>query len=632
MKKNLLLVLGITFAISASAQVGIKHSLKLENKPVSSIENFEGYYNFAKNNNFTPKAGGDVLWTEDFSDITASGWTIDNGTQTGNDQGWATVTSSRTWASGNGIAKKILSTSGGNFLEVMNGKYTQTGATSPINVTYTATSPAITIPNPDVTVSFLQYGALFNDSQTMEVSVDGNNWIEVFSNNDRTTFVGNNPSAIYANPETATANLGFAGLPAATTTIYLRFKFTSRYSTDSNPMAWLTFGWMIDDMEVVENYGADLKLQAPLITSAGIRYSIVPASQGHEVAVVNSAVNNGSQDLNDVVSYTKFTTPTGEVFDTLLGAAELTAYNTDTIVHSIVLADSGTYTFSDFGVYFNGTDERPENDTTDYTYSIEFGGDYTYALDLGVATSYDTENENAEYHIGNVFDIYSAVEITGVDVYLYASGNVKSNPGTEMFASIRDYGGNFDEITRTENLSIESGYNNKWITLVFEEPVSLNADQSYVATVGTYGTADPNNYDLVVGVSGESLRGSSLAYYGSASNPGWFIAGNGGTPMVRMNFTPGIVSTKNLNESVKANIYPNPAKDAAVIDYNTAFDGNVTISVVDLSGRTVYTTSFANQAAGNNKVELNTSDFNAGVYQVVISANSSTITKKLVIR
>ena len=102
MKKNLLLVLGITFAISASAQVGIKHSLKLENKPVSSIENFEGYYNFAKNNNFTPKAGGDVLWTEDFSDITASGWTIDNGTQTGNDQGWATVTSSRTWASGNG--------------------------------------------------------------------------------------------------------------------------------------------------------------------------------------------------------------------------------------------------------------------------------------------------------------------------------------------------------------------------------------------------------------------------------------------------------------------------------------------------------------------------------------------------
>ncbi len=635
MKKNLLLVLGITFAFGASAQVSNKHSLNFENKPIKTIDNIGGYYNFSKdnNNNFTAKAGGDVLWSEDFT--LANGWVFDNQGQTAANTGWDTVTTTRSWATQyNIITKKILSTSGGNFLEVVNGKIIISGssqtADSPINVIYTATSPIISVPSPNVTVRFLQYGALFNDSQTMEVSVDGNNWIEVFSNNDRKT------QEAYLNPELAEANLGLAGLPAATTSLQFRFKFTSRYSTETTPMAWLAMGWMIDDIEVVENYSADLKLQEPLVTSEGVRYSKVPAAQGHQVAVLNSALNNGIDTLTDVMSYVKMTTPTGESIDTLAGNPLLASYIVDSIVHTFNLTDLGTYKVSDFGVYFNGTDEVPGNDTSNYSFALDFGGDI-YALDLGgTPNSYDYETENLEYRVGNVFDMYADAEVTGIDIFLYASGNTKSTVGTEIYGAVREYQGAGDNplLARTENYGIFATDNNKWITLVFEEPVQLYKDATYIATVETYGSGstDANVHDMVIGFSGESLRGSSLAYYASGSTTQWYIAGTGGTPMVRMNFTPGIVSTSNLNESLKVNIYPNPAKDAAVIDYNTAFDGNVTVSVVDLSGRTVYTNTFANQTAGNNKVELNTSDFNAGVYQVVINANSSTVTKKLVIR
>lgn len=637
MKKNLLLVFGVTLGLSASAQVGNKNHFDFQQKPANKIETFGGTYNFKKvNETFTAKAAGDTIWSEDFTDIDATGWTIDNGSQNAANTGWATVASSRTWATGNGVQKTPQSTSGGKFLEVMNGAYTQTGANSPANVTYYATSPAIEVPSPGVTVKFQQYGALFNDSQTMEVSVDKNTWIEVFSNNERTAFLGNNPSAIYDRPEEVEANIGLAGLPANTDTIYLRFKWTSRFASDLNPMAWLTFGWMIDDLLVVENNDLDLKNETPFVSSEGIKYSIIPTGHGHEIAVVNPVLNNGTDTLHNVTSYVTMTYPNKTFVDTLASSNPyLAPYAADTIVHSIDLTASGMvegdYTISGFQSYASEADVDSTNNKNSYEHKFKYGG-MIYALDGGVAETYDAENENAEFHVGNAFDMYADAKLTGVDVYLYAQGNVKSTLGTEFFASLREYKDGFPEIARTENIEVYASFNNKWITLVFDEPVDVYNNSTYLVTVGTYGTGnDPaQSIDLAVGYSGQSLTQTSLAYYGS--QPNWYLASGGGTPMVRMNFTPDLVSTEKLNESVKANIYPNPANDKAIVDYNTAFDGDVTISVVDLSGRTVYTNTFANQTAGNNKVELDVNNYNAGVYQVVISANSSTITKKLVVK
>jgi len=637
MKKNLFLLAGIMFSFGAFAQSGFKRMTNFTERPATVSTDLGSVYDFSNktsNNQFTAKAGGDVLWSEDFSDGTD--WTLNNNGQTGADFGWALVTSTRSWAAPNyGIAKQINSTSGGQFLDVVNGKYNNANPTSAINVTYTATSPAITIANPNVTVSFQQYGAEFNDSQIMQVSTDGTTFVKAYSNDDvKTSYNGSNPSAIYPNPDNVLVNLGTLGLDPTATTLYIRFVWTSRFPSESSPMAWLGFGWMIDDINVLENYANDLKVGDPIVSSAGIRYSIIPSAQAQTVGAFNALINNGSGDLANAKSIVTITTPDGSNADTL--AANLNpipAYAADTIGHEVQLATEGTYTVSNFNATADGTDEQPANNASPYTYSFQYGGDI-YALDLGAQNQegYDYEQDNAEFHIGNVFDMYADADLTGIDVYLYASGNLTSTPGTEIFGTIRNYDNDYTAIQSTPTFEISADQNNKWTTLVFDEPVHLTANTTYFATVGTYGSgADPNtSNDLVVGFSGQSLRGTSLAYYGSQQD--WFIAGSGGTPMVRMNFTPGLVSTKNLSESVKVNIYPNPAKDVAVVDYNTAFDGDVTISVVDMSGRTVYNKTFANQAKGNNKVELNVNDFNAGVYTVVIAANSSRVTKKLVVK
>lgn len=624
MKKNLLLVLGLGLGLNATAQVGIKN-LPLKEKPTKSVESITGYHNFSNaENTFTPKAGGDTLFSDNFE--TANNWTFDNAGQTGADFGWAVVSTSRKWYQA--INNRVNSVSGGKFLEVMNGVYNNGNPNSATGIVYTATSKAIAIPNNNVTVSFRQYGALFNDSQIMEVSSDSTNWVQVFTNNDRTVFNGGDASAIYANPEFINVNIGTAGIPSTATNLYVRYKFTSRFDSQTNGLAWITFGWMIDDFTVTENLESDLRSTGSFVSSAGIRYSKIPTSQKHDVPVANTMLNNGSLDLTDVKSYMKLTTPTTTINDTILVSPSLASYAADTAVHEIVLTNEGTYSVSDLGVTFNGVDEDTTNNKSNYNFSFNFGGSI-YALDQGTATNYDYENDNAEYHVGNAFDIYQNVEATGIDIYLYAStnGSVKSTEGTEIFGAIRRYDSGFPLIDATPLFQVSASDNNKWSTLVFEQPVALTSNSTYLVTVGTYGSGDQTGYDLVIGGSGVSLGGTSLAYYGTD----WYRA-SGATPMVRLNLTPGIVSTKNIAESVKANVYPNPAKDNVVIDYNTAFDGDVKVSIVDLTGKAVYANSFANQAAGNNKIELNVNNFTAGVYQVVIEANSSIVTKKLVIK
>lgn len=77
------------------------------------------------------------------------------------------------------------------------------------------------------------------------------------------------------------------------------------------------------------------------------------------------------------------------------------------------------------------------------------------------------------------------------------------------------------------------------------------------------------------------------------------------------------------NNKIAFGIYPNPANESVVI---SGLTGNETISIVDMAGRTVLTT----QNTGASQT-LNVADFQAGVYNVIVSANGIKSTKKLTI-
>lgn len=80
------------------------------------------------------------------------------------------------------------------------------------------------------------------------------------------------------------------------------------------------------------------------------------------------------------------------------------------------------------------------------------------------------------------------------------------------------------------------------------------------------------------------------------------------------------------------NVYPNPANEEATVSFELANASDVAITVTDLSGKAVYSTSMSNVAAGLTEVAINTSSLSNGVYVVNVASDNAVSTQQLVIR
>lgn len=74
------------------------------------------------------------------------------------------------------------------------------------------------------------------------------------------------------------------------------------------------------------------------------------------------------------------------------------------------------------------------------------------------------------------------------------------------------------------------------------------------------------------------------------------------------------------------NMYPNPAQSDVNFDLNLNNSGDVTIRVMDVTGRIVLNENKGNLSAGTHKLKLNTVDLSNGVYvyQVMVGAETTT--------
>ena len=91
----------------------------------------------------------------------------------------------------------------------------------------------------------------------------------------------------------------------------------------------------------------------------------------------------------------------------------------------------------------------------------------------------------------------------------------------------------------------------------------------------------------------------------------------------------GLNEVENIISSMT--IYPNPAKDNATIDITLSQNSVATIKVVDLMGRNVIDLGTKSMKAGQNTIELNTSNLNNGMYFVKVASENGVVTKKITI-
>lgn len=568
------------------------------------------------------KALGVTIWTNNFD--TPAEWVIDNSGQAGGAFGWTIDATSDGWYDPNGIS----STSGGNYAEVSNGDASQ--GTQALDVIYTLTlATPLDIPNlpgntantDQVTLQYEQYGALFNDAQVTQISVDGGtNWIDIRDNRDYHSVLSASGGSAYPNPETVSINLA-PYITGNASNVSLRFEWTTNYPTlSTNPNVWITYGWYIDDIKIVTNPDNDLEAQMPYWGSVGLHYFQIPVDQVAPIDFTTNAFNNGIATQNNATLDVDVNT--GAWTGSSAAGVNIAAGTYDSLVCTTQYTPAavvGSHTVV-WGVSQDETDDIPGNNmNADINFDVT---DCIYARDNGV-TDGSTYNQGNGYEAGNLFDVFNATIISAIDVRISSSSVAGASLYCKLY-SIDPTTGDFILEDQTDYYTIQNGDLGSTITMpLLSGGFSLTGGETYLVTAGSDGDGGATN-DFVVATAGDSDPQTSFYY--DATDLTWYYTTS--TPVVRMNFCTG-----GLNEGSiinKVNLYPNPVADELNINYELNNGSDVTIVVTDITGKVVAEVSNADQAAGQQTVNINTTGFANGMYTVSINTEAGNITRKFV--
>lgn len=121
-----------------------------------------------------------------------------------------------------------------------------------------------------------------------------------------------------------------------------------------------------------------------------------------------------------------------------------------------------------------------------------------------------------------------------------------------------------------------------------------------------------------------------------------WLAANSGVPVLKITTTSGssqIEYQDNLMVGINDNvlpiyhlkIFPNPAKESIVIDFQSLKKEQISISLKDINGKIVKEIYSGDIEKGNNLILLSLSEFSNGYYFLDMVFTNSTITEKLVI-
>ncbi len=93
----------------------------------------------------------------------------------------------------------------------------------------------------------------------------------------------------------------------------------------------------------------------------------------------------------------------------------------------------------------------------------------------------------------------------------------------------------------------------------------------------------------------------------------------------------GPVGLVELKDNQQIGIYPNPAKDFAVVGIKLNQASSIAITVYDITGKVVYNNAASKIEAGQNEIKINTTEFASGTYNVVVTTDSGILKDKLIV-
>ena len=556
---------------------------------------------------------GAVIWSSDFS--TPTDWDIDNNGQSGGNFGWNINATKEGWAN-NATQGIINSTSGGNFAELGNGVPSATSQKLGVNYYLTTAAPIDITGETDLILTFLQNGALFNDLQEFQISLNGTNWVTVGDNTDKGV-LSQAGGLAYANPSQERIDIS-SYVPNGSTQLWIRFHWTSRFPTQTtNPNVWLTYGWNIDDVAITNSAEYDLAITEDYWGTAGLAYFKIPTTQIAPIDFSLNVKNEGTLAMTNAeynVGITGAATFNGSSTPADINPdQEDSLFITTQFTPTVVGTYNVTRTFA-----ADSTDDVPTNNVLGANFSFAVTN-HIYARDNGVADGY-VDNGTDLFQAGNFFDIWANQTLKGVDVR-FATGTPANS---DVYARIHKIeNGSIVWVGESPVVTLAANQINTNITLLLTSPIQMEAGVTYFVMVGTYspnvkiataGTSVPQTSFFV---DGDDITVQANRYYTTE------------TPWVRLNFDPSL-SVEELTSASNLSVYPNPFAGTTEVKFDLKADASVSAVVTDLSGRTVATVPASKMAAGSQTIAIDGTSFQAGIYNVTLTVGNETTTKRIV--
>ena len=564
--------------------------------PFQNIEMKNKYsrFDYSSKQNKLEQPKGVVIWSNDFSNPTE--WTLDNTSVPFLD--W-TITSNADTIPVTTLSPAVF-TSVNNGFAFINSDAQGQSANQNANMTYSGTIDCSAYSN--VSIVFEQSYRTYLDTRIIRISNDGGvTWTDFFVTDGTEPTAQNTP-----NPDIYSINI--SSVAGGQSNVKVQINYQGNWG-------WY---WAIDDMKIIETDQYDLKLQSVAFGTDGAFGARLPYFQvpNQQVAPINFGgvlKNIGVQNLSDA----GFTATISGSYNGITTPISLNAEVTDTVWCDNTFTPSSTN--SNYSVAVAATTSQTEPDITNNilpNISISIN-DYIYARDNNQILG-GISNSGQGYEVGHIFDIFQSATLYGIDAVINAS----SEPGSEIFVklySIDPATGDFLFVEESSPYVITNADLGQKISLPLANSVQLNANEAYLAMVGSYGDGGATN-DLVTASSGSSTPQTTF-YYDYTDQTWYYTTSN---VMVRMNFDP-ILSVNELEEFIEFNVYPNPASEVINISVNKVVEAIV--SVVDITGKVVKTSSL-----NGLSTTVNTAGLTNGVYYVTISNGASTSTQKVVIK
>lgn len=612
MKKIYLIATGMVFGSVAFGQV--QKNLPVQNadeNPYMITDKIINtpFYNFSK-------APGDVIYSEDFNGD-MGGFTVTPGTMdtiwkfdlNGPDGQYSSTTN----------ADIITSTTAANGFLMFDADFSNIGNNPFINRVGAVTSPVIDMTG--ITNAIISYENRYrtccgNDFfLKVQVSTDDFATSQTFNAHR----LGQGVNADLGTFETKISIGSFL----ATATNLSNFKF--RFFFDGNEGGNTShYFWQVDDVKIYENWTTDNSLTETFMEAGiqGIPYYNMTVNQISPITFGGSIRNNGTVPAaGTVLTTTVSGGGTGTTASTPISIAVdamdtvFTAPWTPTATGAVVynFAHAVTATATDGSPSDNAATDMMNITTSEYSvHNGTNGGAFTNLA----------SQPGSPIACGNIMDIINNDNIVSMSIALNSTA---TNVGQVIKGLIYKFDAAADDyvyFAETEQVEIgTTGYANNTV-------ITLNMAGGYVpVSAGDDLLVMQSNE---VGVSVRTAQRVQPGVVAGVTSAGTFSLANPRALRVSLNLNPSASLDEKAEDITIADVSPNPTNNNSVLNFTARTNQEVTIQVVDVTGKIMQTEELGTITAGGHTVNINSSNFNAGIYFVNIVTNDSVVTKKLI--